>query len=100
MIKIYKFRRGVSSNFYERDFYERVAKPVTEKIGEQIKSKQEEQTKNMTEQMQGLLLPGPQMHARPAPKKKPTGYIADPDKGIGYHWIPDKYNKKYPNWLK
>ena len=31
-IKDYKFRRGVSS-----DFYERVAKPVTEKIGEQIK---------------------------------------------------------------
>ena len=33
-IKDYKFRRGVSS-----DFYERVAKPVTEKIGEQIKNK-------------------------------------------------------------
>ena len=32
-IKDYKFRRGVSS-----DFYERVAKPVTEKIGEQIKT--------------------------------------------------------------
>ena len=31
-IKDYKFRSGVSS-----DFYERVAKPVTEKIGEQIK---------------------------------------------------------------
>ena len=31
-IKDYKSRRGVSS-----DFYERVAKPVTEKIGEQIK---------------------------------------------------------------
>ena len=26
-------------------------------------------------------------------KKKPTGYIADPDKGTDYHWIPDKYNK-------
>ena len=34
--------------------------------------------------MQGLPLPGPQ---------KPTGYIADPDKGIDYHWIPDKYKK-------
>ena len=34
-IKDYKFRRGVSS-----DFYERVAKPVTEKlIGKQIKKK-------------------------------------------------------------
>ena len=32
VIKDYKFRRGVSS-----DFYERVAKPATEKIGEQIK---------------------------------------------------------------
>ena len=31
-IKDYKFRRGVKS-----DFNERVAKPVTEKIGEQIK---------------------------------------------------------------
>ena len=30
-IKDYKFRKGVSS-----DFYERVAKPVTEKLGEQI----------------------------------------------------------------
>ena len=33
-IKDYKFRRGVSS-----DFYKRVAKPVTEKIGKQIKKK-------------------------------------------------------------
>ena len=33
-IKDYEFRRGVSS-----DFYERVAKPVTEKIGEQIKNR-------------------------------------------------------------
>ena len=32
-IKDYKLRRGLSS-----DFYERVAKPVTEKIGEQIKN--------------------------------------------------------------
>ena len=32
-IKDYKFRRGVSS-----DFYEMVAKPVTEKIGEQMKT--------------------------------------------------------------
>ena len=47
----------------------------------------------MTEQMQGLPLPGPQIHALPAPKKKPTGYIADPDKGIDYHWIPDEYKK-------
>ena len=31
-IKDYKFRRGVSS-----DFYKRMAKPVTEKISEQIK---------------------------------------------------------------
>ena len=32
VIKEYKLRRGLSS-----DFYERVAKPVTEKIGEHIK---------------------------------------------------------------
>ena len=43
--------------------------------------------------MQGLPLPGPQIHPLPAPKKKPTGHIADPDKGIDYHWIPDKYKK-------
>ena len=36
-IKDYKFRRGVSS-----DFYERVAKPVTEKIGEQMKTIEEQ----------------------------------------------------------
>ena len=36
-IKDYKFRRGVSS-----DFYEMVAKPVTEKIGEQIKTIEEQ----------------------------------------------------------
>ena len=36
-IKDYKFRRGVSS-----DFYERVAKPVTEKIGEQTKTIEEQ----------------------------------------------------------
>ena len=47
-IKDYKFRRGVIS-----DFYERVAKPVTEKISEQIK-KQEEQAEKMIEQMQGF----------------------------------------------
>ena len=33
------------------------------------------------------------MHALSASKKKPTGYIADPDKGFDYHWIPDKYKK-------
>ena len=94
-IKDYKFGRGVSS-----DFYKRMAKQVTEKIDEEIK-KQEEQAEKITdkigeqiEQMQGLPLPAPQM---PAPKKKPTGYIADPDKGIDYHWIPDKYKKKYQN---
>ena len=38
-------------------------------------------------------MPGPQIHPLPAPRKKPIGYIADPDKGIDYHWIPDK-NKK------
>ena len=43
--------------------------------------------------MQGLPLRGPQIHPLPAPKTKPTGYIADPDKGIDYHWIPDKYKK-------
>ena len=36
-IKDYKFRRGLSS-----DFYERVAKPVTEKIGEQMKTIEEQ----------------------------------------------------------
>ena len=36
-IKDYKFRRSVSS-----DFYERVEKPVTEKIGEQIKTIEEQ----------------------------------------------------------
>ena len=77
-----------------------MAKPVTEKIGEQIKQKQEEQAEKLIEQMQELPLPGPQIHALPAPKKKPTGYIADQDKGIDYHWIPDKYKKKYQNWLK
>ena len=35
-INDYKFRRGVSS-----DFHERVAKPVTEKIDEQIKNIEE-----------------------------------------------------------
>ena len=40
--------------------------------------------------MQGLPLPGPQIHPLPAPKRRPTGDIADPDKGIDYHWIPDK----------
>ena len=35
-------------------------------------------------------MPGPQIHPLPAPKKKPTGYMADPGKGIDYHWIPDK----------
>ena len=69
-----------------------MAKPVTEKIGKQIKI-QEGQAEKMIEQMQGLPLPGPQIHSLPAPKKKPTGYIADPDKGIDYHWIPDKYKK-------
>ena len=55
-IKDYKFRRGTSS-----DFYERVAKPVTEKTGEQIKKKQkkkkkqEEQAEKMIKQMQELL---------------------------------------------
>ena len=34
-------------------------------------------------------MPGSQIHALPTPKKKPTGYIADPDKGFDYHWIPD-----------
>ena len=34
-IKDYKFRRGVSS-----DFYERVANPVTEKTGKQVKNRQ------------------------------------------------------------
>ena len=47
----------------------------------------------MIGQMQGHPLPGPQIQALPAPKKKPTGYIADPDKGIDYHLIPDKYKK-------
>ena len=37
-IKDYKFRRGVSC-----DFYGRVAKPVTEKIGEQIKNRKKRQ---------------------------------------------------------
>ena len=36
-IKDYKFRRGVSS-----DFYEMVAKPIREKIGEQIKTIEEQ----------------------------------------------------------
>ena len=36
-IKDYKFRRGVNS-----DFHERVAEPVTEKIGEQIKAIEEQ----------------------------------------------------------
>ena len=36
-IKDYEFRRGVSS-----DFYERVAKPITEKVDEQIKTIEEQ----------------------------------------------------------
>ena len=45
--------------------------------------------------MQGLLLPGLQIYPLPASKtkKKPTGYVADPDKFIDYHGIPDKYKK-------
>ena len=43
--------------------------------------------------MQGHPLPGSQIHPLPAPEKRPTGYIADPEKGIDYHWIPDKYKK-------
>ena len=46
MIKDYKLRRGVIS-----DFYEKVAKPITEKVGEQIKKKQEEQAENITEKL-------------------------------------------------
>ena len=45
-IKDYKFRSGVSS-----DFYERVAKLITEKIGEQIQ-KQEEQAEKITEKIE------------------------------------------------
>ena len=74
----YKFRRDVSF-----DFYDRVAKPVTEKIGEQIK-KIGRTDREDNRQMQGLPSPGPRIHALPAPKKKPTRYIVDPDKGIGY----------------
>ena len=54
---------------------------MKEKMGDQI------------EQMQGLPLLGPQIHPLPAPKKKPTGYVANPDKGIDYHWISDTYKK-------
>ena len=43
--------------------------------------------------MQGFPLPGTQIHPLLAPKRKPTGYIADPDKGIDYHRIPDKYKQ-------
>ena len=43
--------------------------------------------------MQGLPLPGPQIRPLPAPSKKPTGYNADTEKGIDYHWIPNKYKK-------
>ena len=69
-----------------------MAKPVTEKIGEQIKKNKTGRTDREDDRANaGLSLPGPQIHALPAPKKKPTGYIADPDKGIDYHWIPDKY---------
>ena len=32
--------------------------------------------------MQGLPLPGPQIHPLPALKKKPTGYIADKSKKV------------------
>ena len=82
-IKDYKFRRGISS-----DIYERAAKPVTEKIHEQIKKKQEEQAEKTIEQ--GLPFPVLQIYTLPASKMKPTEYIADQDKGIDYHWIPDK----------
>ena len=86
-INDYKFRKGVSS-----DLYERVAKPVTEKIGEQIKKTgrtgREDDRANA-----GASIALTQIHPLPAPKKKPTGYTADPDKGIDYHWIKDKYQK-------
>ena len=51
----------------------------------------------MMEQMQGLSLPGPPIHALPAPKMKPTGYIADPVLIIIGYQINIK---KYRNWLK
>ena len=86
-IKDYKLRRGISS-----DFYERVAKPVTEKIGEQIKKKKKKKKQTGRTDREddranaGLPLPGPQIYALPAPQKKPIGYIADPDQGIDYHY--------------
>ena len=91
-IKDYKFKRGVSS-----DFYERVAKPVTEKIGEQIKTIGEqtgllkglpkalvEINKPMTEyEKDGEILRGTE--------KEETHYV-NLDRGINYDVI-----KKFPN---
>ena len=88
-IKDYKFRRGVSS-----DFYERVAKLVTEKIGEQIK-KTGRTDREVDRANAGASIAWT-TKTLTAPKKKTTRYIEDPNKGIDYHWIPDKY-KKYQN---
>ena len=87
-IKDYKFRRSVSS-----DFYERVTKPVTEKIGEQIKKKTGGTGREDDRANAGASIAWTRNTSTACAKKKPTGYIADPDKGIDYHWIPDKYKK-------
>ena len=91
-----------------------MVKPVTGKIGEQIKKeKKKKQTKKQkkttkkkkkqtkktgrTDREDDRANAGASIawttNICTAPKKKPTGYIADPDKGIDYHWIPDKYKK-------
>ena len=79
-IKDYTFRRGVSS-----DFYERVAKPVTEKIGEQIKKTGRTDREDRANAGASIAWT---TNTSTAGNQKEA-----PDKGIDYHWIPDKYKK-------
>ena len=73
-----------------------MAKPVTENIGEQIKKKTGRTDREDDRANAGASIAWTTNACTACtqkPQKKPTGYIADPDKGIDYHWIPDKYIK-------
>ena len=89
MIKDYKFSTGVSS-----DFYGKVAKPVTEKIGEQIKTieEQTELLKELPEALVGINKPiieyekeGERLRGI---EKEETHYV-NLDRGITYDAIED-----------
>ena len=90
-IKDYKFRRGVSF-----DFYERVAKPVAEKIGEQIKKTGRIDRED--DRANAGCLDHKYMHCL-HPKRSPHDILQTQIKVliiIGY-----QINiKKYQNWLK